>query len=150
MKKLMYFFALAVILCLIPLFSALAQTGTVTADTLNIRASASTDSNVVGVVHSGDKVTIKDNSGSWYRISCNGKSGYVYKKYVSVSSGGSSGGSSSGSSSSGSYSGSTRSSSSGSYSAPSRSSSSSGISIPFLSARTLTIFWNSFLSGLPK
>lgn len=102
MKKLMYFFALAVILCLIPLFSALAQTGTVTADALNIRASASTDSNVVGVVHSGDKVTIKDTSGSWYRISCNGKSGYVYKKYISVSSGGSSGGSSSGSSSSGS------------------------------------------------
>jgi len=95
MKKFRLFFALASILCLIPLFSAVAQTGTVTADTLNIRASASTESNVVGVVHSGDKVTIKDTSGSWYKISCNGKSGYVYKKYVSLSSGGSSGGSSS-------------------------------------------------------
>ena len=102
MRKILLFFALAMILCLVPLFSALAQTGYVTVDALNIRASASTDSNVVGVAHAGDKVTIKDTTGSWYRISCNGKSGYVYKKYVSVSSGSSSGSSSSGSSSSGS------------------------------------------------
>ena len=77
-------------LCLIPLISASAQTGVVTVDALNIRASASTDSNVVGVAHGGDKVTIKDTSGSWYRISCNGKTGYVYKKYINVSSSGSS------------------------------------------------------------
>ena len=100
MKKFLHFFALTLLLCLVPLFSALAQTGTVTVDALNIRAKASTDSNVVGVAHSGDKVTIKETSGSWYRISCNGKTGYVYKKYISVSSGSSSGSSSSGSSSS--------------------------------------------------
>ena len=88
------------ILCLVPLFSAMAQTGTVTVDALNVRASASTDSNVVGVVHQGEKVTIKDSTGNWYKISCNGKSGYVWKKYINLSSSSSSGSSSKGSSSS--------------------------------------------------
>ena len=102
MKKRQLFFVLILILCLVPFVSAMAQTGVVTADALNIRASASTDSNVVGVVHEGEKVTIKDSTGGWYRISCNGKTGYVYKKYINVSSGSSSGKSSSGSGSSGS------------------------------------------------
>ena len=78
------------LLCLIPLLSATADTGIVTASALNVRSSASTDSNVVGVVHEGDKVTIKDSNGNWYRISCNGKTGYVWKKYIKVSSSGSS------------------------------------------------------------
>ena len=103
MKKRHLFFVLILILCLVPLFSAMAQTGVVTADALNIRASASTDSNVVGVAHQGDKVTINDTNGNWYKVSCNGKTGYVWKKYIKVtssSSGNSSGSSSSGSSSS--------------------------------------------------
>ena len=100
MKKRQLFFVLILILCLVPLFSAMAQTGVVTADALNIRASASTDSNVVGVAHQGDKVTINDTNGNWYKVSCNGKTGYVWKKYIKVTS--SSSGSSSGSKSSGS------------------------------------------------
>ena len=100
MKKCFRFFVLVLILCLVPLFSAMAQTGTVTVDALNVRASASTDSNVVGVVHQGEKVTIKDSTGNWYKISCNGKSGYVWKKYINLSSSSSSGSSSKGSSSS--------------------------------------------------
>ena len=105
MKKSQLFFVLILILCLVPLFSAIAQTGVVTADALNIRASASTDSNVVGVAHQGDKVTINDTNGNWYKVSCNGKTGYVWKKYIKVtssSSGSSSGSKSSGSTSSGS------------------------------------------------
>lgn len=105
MKKRQLFFVLILILCLVPLFSAMAQTGVVTADALNIRASASTDSNVVGVAHQGDKVTINDTNGNWYKVSCNGKTGYVWKKYIKVtssSSGSSSGSKSSGSTSSGS------------------------------------------------
>ena len=90
MKKSHALFMLILILCLIPLVSALAQTGTVTASALNMRAKASTDSSVVGVVHEGDKVTIKDTSGSWYKITCNGKTGYVAKKYVKITSSGSS------------------------------------------------------------
>ena len=95
MKKQTLFFVLILVLCLVPLFSALASTGVVTVDALNVRASASTDSNVVGVVHEGQKVTIKETSGNWYRISCNGKNGYVWKKYINVTSSGSSSDSSS-------------------------------------------------------
>jgi uncharacterized protein YraI len=102
MKKRHLFFVLILILCLVPLVSAVAQTGVVTADALNIRATASTDSNVVGVAHQGDKVTISDTNGNWYKISYNGRTGYVWKKYVKISSSGSSSGkSSSGSTSSG-------------------------------------------------
>ena len=97
MKKWHVLIVLTTLLCLIPLFSALATSGTVTATSLNMRAKASTDSNVVGVLHQGDKVTIKETSGSWYKVSGNGKTGYVAKKYINVSSGSSSnsGGSSS-------------------------------------------------------
>ena len=100
MKRFIRFFVLVLILCLVPLFSAMAQTGTVTVDALNVRASASTDSDVVGVVHQGQKVTIKDKTGNWYKISCNGKSGYVWKKYIDLSSYSSSSSSSSSSGSS--------------------------------------------------
>ena len=43
----------------------------------------------------GDLVKVAKEYNSTIKISCNGKSGYVYKKYVSLSSGGSSGSSSS-------------------------------------------------------
>ena len=46
---------LSMILCMIPLFTALATSGTITATSLNMRAKASTESNVVGVLHQGDK-----------------------------------------------------------------------------------------------
>ena len=98
MKKRSLFFLLILILCLIPLFSAAAQTGTVLADALNVRASASTDSDVVGVVHGGATVPIKESTGNWYRITCNGKTGYVWKKYIRITSSGDSSSSSSSSS----------------------------------------------------
>ena len=116
MKKSIRFFVLVLILCLVPLFSAMAQTGTVTVEALNVRASASTDSNVVGVIHEGQKVTIKDTTGNWYKINCNGKSGYVWKKYIKLSSSSSS---SSGSSSKSSSKSSDKSSTKGSSSSSS-------------------------------
>lgn len=77
---------LMIILCALPFCAALAKTGKVTATSLNIRKSASSDSKVVGVLREGDKVTIKDTSGSWYKISTGSKTGYVAKKYVKVTS----------------------------------------------------------------
>lgn len=77
---------LMIILCTLPFCAALAKTGKVTATSLNIRKSASSDSKVVGVLREGDKVTIKDTSGSWYKISTGSKTGYVAKKYVKVTS----------------------------------------------------------------
>ena len=92
---------LAVLLVfLFPISLALAQSGKVTASSLNIRKSASSESDVVGHLREGDKVTIKGTKGSWYQISANGKTGYVAKKYISVSGGSSSNSKSSGSSSS--------------------------------------------------
>jgi len=93
------FAGLAILLVfLLPVSLALATSGTVTASSLNVRKSASSDSDVVGHLREGDKVTIKDTKGSWYKISAGGTTGYVYKKYIST--GGSSGSSSSKSSSS--------------------------------------------------
>jgi len=90
--------AFVFLMVVLPVTCALAKTGTVTASSLNIRKSASSDSDVVGRLREGDKVTINDTQGSWYKISAGSKKGYVAKKYISVSG---SSGSSSGSKSSG-------------------------------------------------
>ena len=76
-------FFLVLLLCLIPVL-ALAKTGKVTASSLNIRKSADSESKVVGTLREGATVTIKDTSGSWYKITANGKTGYVYKKYIKI------------------------------------------------------------------
>ena len=100
MKRWHFIVLLGLLLCLFPLL-VLADTGTVTASSLNMRKAASTDSDVIKVLREGTKVTINGTSGSWYKVTAGGKTGYVGKKYVSVSSkGGSSSSKSSGSSSS--------------------------------------------------
>ena len=104
-RKFHVLIVLTALLCLLPLWAAMATSGTVTASSLNIRAKASADSNVVGVFRQGDKVTIKETYGSWYKVTGNGKTGYVAKKYVKISSGSSSSSSSSSSKSSGSSNG---------------------------------------------
>ena len=72
------------VLCMIPLLQALASSGTVTASSLNMRKSASTDSKVVKVLKEGATVTIHSSTGSWYKISAGGTTGYVAKKYIKV------------------------------------------------------------------
>jgi peptidoglycan hydrolase-like protein with peptidoglycan-binding domain len=84
MKKIRVLIILALIFCLIPCCAALAKTGKVTASSLNIRKTADSDSKVIGTLKEGASVTIKDSTGSWYKISANGKTGYVYKKYIKV------------------------------------------------------------------
>ena len=91
---------LVLALCLFPLLQALASSGTVTASSLNMRKSASTDSKVVKVLKEGAKVTIQSSTGSWYKVSAGGTTGYVAKKYIKVGSSSSSKSSSSKSSSS--------------------------------------------------
>ena len=84
MKKWQTALLVTLLLCLIPLFAALAETGKVTASSLNMRKSASSQSDVVKVLKEGQKVTIKGTSGSWYKVEVNGKTGYVAKKYIKV------------------------------------------------------------------
>jgi len=119
MKHWRRWLVLTLLLCLIPLACALAQTGTVTASSLKMRKSASTSSSVITTLKKGKTVTILGTSGSWYKIKYGGKTGYAAKKYIKASSSSSSKSSSSKSSSS-------KSSSSKSSSSKSSSSSSSG------------------------
>ena len=84
MKKWKTLLILTLLLCLIPCCAAQAKSGKVTASSLNIRKSADSDSKVVGTLREGASVTIQDSTGSWYKITSGGKSGYVYKKYIKV------------------------------------------------------------------
>ena len=79
------------VLVMILLFSLLAvssfaDTGVVNASSLNIRESASSKSDVIKVVKEGARIEIKGTSGSWYKVSVDGKTGYAAKKYLTVSS----------------------------------------------------------------
>ena len=99
MKKIRCFLILILLSCLIPAANALGWTGTVTASSLNMRKSNSTDSKVVQTLRKGTKVEVMSTSGSWYKVKANGKTGYVAKSYISKSSSASSKSSSSKSSS---------------------------------------------------
>ncbi len=65
---------------------ASSKTGKVTATELNIRKSASSDAEKLRSVKEGTKLTILDTDGDWYKVSFGKTTGYVAKKYVSVSS----------------------------------------------------------------
>lgn len=56
----------------------------VTADVLNVRSGASTDSSIVGTVRYGYKLPIVSYSNGWYKIQSGSISGYVYGDYVKV------------------------------------------------------------------
>ena len=58
-------------------------TGYVTADTLNVRSGAGTSYTVLGTLSKGKAVTVTGQNGDWYKISYNGKTAYVSKKYIS-------------------------------------------------------------------
>ena len=77
---------LAMLVCLIPLMNALAWKGKITARSLNMRSSNSTESKVVRVLREGTSVEVISSKGSWYNVKAGGKTGYVAKKYVSRSS----------------------------------------------------------------
>ncbi|WP_455543659.1 SH3 domain-containing protein [Intestinibacter sp.] len=64
------------------------STGTVQVGSsrLNVRSKASTSGVILGKLYTGAKVQITGESGSWYKIIYNGKTGYVYKQYVKVDS----------------------------------------------------------------
>lgn len=62
------------------------QTGTVTADVLNVRSGPSTSYSVVGQLRCGAQVTIISTSGVWYKIQTSSLSGYCHSDYISVGS----------------------------------------------------------------
>jgi len=77
---------LAVLAC-----TALAEsypfTGVVNDDTNMRRTPNSSQSNVIARIPEGDTVTVTGASGNFYRVEYDGKTGYVFKKYVDKSTG---------------------------------------------------------------
>ena len=66
--------------------AVITQKGTIIniSSTLNVRASANTGSKVIGTLRNGNSIDIIAKEGSWYKISYNGTTGYVYGEYVKV------------------------------------------------------------------
>ncbi|CEO14530.1 enterotoxin [[Clostridium] sordellii] len=60
------------------------NTGTITADRLNIRSGYGTNYSVIGTLTNGSKVEIVENQNGWYKIKYNGGYGYVSGDYVKV------------------------------------------------------------------
>lgn len=85
MKKRKEIFIIAFLIALLLPFSCIkADTGTVTAESLNMRSKASTDGSVIRVLREGTNVTIQSVTGGWYKIKYGGETGYVSKKYITV------------------------------------------------------------------
>jgi len=59
-------------------------TGKVDTYALNVRSGASTGTSVIGCLVRNTKITITGKSGDWYKISYNGRTGYVCGRYVKV------------------------------------------------------------------
>ena len=62
-----------------------AVTGTVNTETVKMRSDASTDSKTIMLISINDKVEIIEKSGDWYKVKFDGKTGYIYAKYVDSS-----------------------------------------------------------------
>lgn len=61
---------------------SLGVTGKITAETIRIRAEATTDSKIIEIGNAGEKVDIVGVEGDWYKVSFKGKTGYIYKDYL--------------------------------------------------------------------
>lgn len=64
---------------------AATKTGYATVGDLNMRKKASSSSAVIKKFNQGNSMKVLSTKGSWYKVSSAGKTGYVYKKYVSYS-----------------------------------------------------------------
>lgn len=63
--------------------SVSAQSGTVTADKLNIRSSTSTSSQIIAHAYMGDELEIIASDGVWYKVSLpNGQTGFASAEYL--------------------------------------------------------------------
>lgn len=64
--------------------SSTTKTGTVTANSLNVRSGAGTNYSKVGALSKGTTVTILSTSGSWYKIKSGSITGWVSTEYIKV------------------------------------------------------------------
>ena len=61
-----------------------AATATVITETLRLRKAPTTDSNILRNLDAGDKVEVISKEGDWYKISFDGKEGYIAAEYVKL------------------------------------------------------------------
>ena len=78
--------AATIALSSVPFVAHAATFGTVTASNVNLRKSNSTTSASLGKLSKDVKVEVLAKSGDWYKIKANGKTGYVMKSYVKLTS----------------------------------------------------------------
>lgn len=84
LKKRFFTFAGSLVLAFTVSISASAQTGTVIADTLNVRSSTNTSSDVITKVSGGMELEILASDGLWYKVQLpDGQVGFVSAEYLS-------------------------------------------------------------------
>lgn len=79
--KMIVLAALAAALLTVTAFAA--ENGTVNTDALRLRSEPSTTSTTIGYLNTGAQVEILEDLGDWLKVSCDGKTGYLYAEYVS-------------------------------------------------------------------
>ena len=75
---------LAAMLMSVVVAAAEGTSGKVTADALRVRAGASTDTEIMGLLYNGTVVQLTGEEGDWYTISYNGATGYLHKDYIQL------------------------------------------------------------------
>ena len=75
---------LAAMLLSVMVAAADVQTGAVTGDALRVRAGASTETEILGLLYHGTEVGLTGEEGDWYTISYNGVTGYLHKDYIKL------------------------------------------------------------------
>ena len=60
-------------------------TGIVSTNQINVRQTADTESEKLGLLFEGDEINILSGEGNWYKIDYNNQEAYVFSDYISVS-----------------------------------------------------------------
>lgn len=67
--------------------SSTSGTGTINAYYVRMRSGPGTGYRILGTYNKGTSMTVTGSDGDWYKVSYNGTDGYVYKTYLTLSSG---------------------------------------------------------------
>lgn len=83
-RKITYIIVMIIALMIILQIESFAKTAVITADSLNLRSKASTDSNVIETLKQKDEIEVVSEEGEWYQVKHNENEGYVKKEYVEI------------------------------------------------------------------
>ena len=74
----------ALLVCSLLIMPAFAESATVTADDVNMRAGPGTSYRVVECLPQGAQVTVTDSSGAWYAVEYQGQTGYIASQFLDL------------------------------------------------------------------